>query len=131
MSIPASMDKQISTAKNWEISYRVLHPSAIIKDEFSSRNIEIPFSSLTNKYKDFLSKITKTVKLDDELIAKYRYRPKMVSQDLYGTTEFWNDILILNHCFSVSDFQPKVITVYDPSKLKEYINEILILENII
>jgi hypothetical protein len=131
MSIPATMTAQISEAKKLEISYRVLHPSAILKDEYSSRNIEIPFSSLTNKYRDFLNKIVKTIELDDKLIARYRYRPKMVSYDLYETTELWNDILILNHCFSTYEFQPKKISVYDPSSLKEYINEILILEGLI
>lgn len=131
MAIPATMTEQISEAEKLEISYRILHPSAILTDNFSSRNIEIPFSSLTNKYRNFLSKIIKTIELDDVGAAKYRFRPKMVSYDLYKTTELWNDILILNHCFSTYEFQPKKLKVYDPSKLKEYLNEILILENLI
>lgn len=131
MSIPVTITEQINDAEKWEISYRTLHPSAILKDEFSSRNIEIPFSSLTNKYRHFLSKIVRTTTLDEKLQARYKQRPKLVSYDLYGTTELWNDILILNNCFSTIEFNPVTIKAYNPDKLKEYINEILILEKLI
>ena len=131
MSIPVTITEQINDSEKWEISYRTLHPSAILKDEFSSRNIEIPFSSLTNKYRHFLSKIVRTTTLDEKLQARYKQRPKLVSYDLYGTTELWNDILILNNCFSTIEFNPVTIKAYNPDKLKEYINEILILEKLI
>ena len=131
MAMPASITDQIENVKNYELSYRILHPSAKLIDEFSSRNIQIPFSSLTNKYKDFLSKIIVSSELDDELQNKYRYRPKMVSFDLYGTCEFWNDILILNECFSTYEFKPTTLKFYDPTQMKEYLNEILILESLI
>ena len=52
----------------------------------------------------------------------------MVSEELYGTTEFWDQILILNNAFSIIDFKPKVLKVYDPERLKLYLNEIMILE---
>lgn len=131
MAIPSTMSKQISEAEDLELSYRVLHPSAILHDDMTNSNIKIPFSSLTNKYKDFLSKIIITIDLTDEMELKYRYKPKAVSQDLYNTTEFWNDILILNNCFSTYQFTPKKLKIYDPENLKKYLNEILILEKII
>ena len=129
MVIPATMTEQVSNAEDLEISYRVLHPSAILRDQDSGRNIEFSFSSLSNKYKDFLDKIVIQIELDDINMNKYRYKPKMVSNDLYGTTELWNDILILNQCFRTCDFQPKLLKVYDPQKLKALINEILLLED--
>ena len=95
MNIPASMNEQIENAKSLEISYRTLHEQAILKDKISGRNIQIPFSSFTNKYKDFLNTIIVDVSLTDEERAKYRYKPKMVSYDLYNTTEFWNDIVLI------------------------------------
>lgn len=131
MSIPATLTEQVNRAEKWEISYRTLHPSATLKDEFSGKNIEIPFSSLTNKYRNFLSRIVRTTTLDDKLKARYKQRPKLVSYDLYGTTELWNDILILNNCFSTVEFQPTVIKAYNPEQLKEYLNEILILEGLV
>ena len=132
MNIPASMNEQIENAKSLEISYRTLHEQAILKDEISGRNIQIPFSSFTNKYKDFLNTIIVDVSLTDEERAKYRYKPKMVSYDLYNTTEFWNDLLIINNFFSLAEFQPgETMKVYDPNKLKDYINEIMIIEKLV
>lgn len=132
MNIPASMNEQIENAKALEISYRTLHEQAILKDKISGRNIQIPFASFTDKYKDFLNTIIVTVSLSDEERAKYRYKPKMVSYDLYNTTEFWNDILLINNFYSLSEFQPgETLKVYDPNKLKDYINEIMIIENLV
>jgi hypothetical protein len=132
MDIPSTMTKQVSEAEKLEISYRVLHPQAIIQDKDSSRNIQIPYSSLTNKYRHLLSKIIVNLTLDDEGASKYRYKPKTLSEDLYGTTEFWNDLLILNNCTSIMEFSDCTkIKVYDPNSLKLYINEILILEGIV
>ena len=68
----------------------------------------------------------------DEEKNKYRYKQKKVSYDLYNTTEFWNDLLIINNFFSLSEFQPgETLKVYDPNKLKDYINEIMINEKLV
>ena len=128
MTIPATMPEQVQQAKELEISYRTLHPNIIIKNKKDGRNIQIPFSSLTNKYKDFLSTIIVTIELDHEFQEKYAFKPKMVSNELYGTPELWSEILILNNAVSVIDFKPKNLKVYDPNKLKRFLNEILLLE---
>ena len=130
MEIPSTMTEQVKNIEKLDISYRILHPSITIKDEASGNNIEIPFSSLTNKYREFLKSIIISIELDDAFMLKYRFKPKMISEELYGTTEFWNDILILNNCFRTCDFQPRVLKVYNPKKLKSYINQILILEGL-
>ena len=131
MKIPASMDEQIDDIKDLDISYRILHPAAIIRDEYTSRNIRIPFSSLTSKYSNFLSTIIVEIELDDDEQVEYLFKPKALSNYLYGTTEFWNDLLILNNAYSTSEFKPSTVKVYDPNKFKKYINEILILEDIV
>jgi len=131
LSIPSTMTDQINQMKNLDISYRVLHPSCYLTNEETDTTIEIPYSSLTNKYRDFLSNIVIRMPLTHEWQLQYRFKPKMISQELYGTTELWNDILILNNCVRVADFKPKVLSVYDPDEFKEYINQILILEKVI
>ena len=67
----------------------------------------------------------------DDGIISHRYRPKMLSYDLYGTTELWFLLLNLNGCKSIMEFTPKKIKFYDPDRLKSYINEILVLEGIL
>ena len=59
----------------------------------------------------------------------YRYSPKKLSYDLYGTTELWADLLKLNGCVSIAEFEPDFIRVYDPNTFKEYLNEIMIADS--
>lgn len=132
MALPVSLQEQIQEARDWEISYKTLHPEAILQDRHSGRNLLIPFSSLTNKYKDFLATIITSTDLDEKDARKYLYNPKLLSYDIYETTEFWNDLLIINNCYSIFEFAPrKNFRYYDPSQLKEVLNEILILEGVL
>ena len=129
--VDVNLTKQINRIKTAELSYRTLHDTATIHDENSGRIIEIPFRSLTNKYRNFLSEIITATYIDGTDIAKYKFNPKMLSYDLYGTTEYWNDILILNNCVSITQFQPSgYVKVYNSRLLKEYLNEIMILEGL-
>lgn len=128
MTIPSTMTEQIEQIENMEISYRVLHPELTVHNNETNQDVEIPFSSLLNKYRDYLSNIIVTIILDDEAQAKYRFKPKLISNELYGTTELWDTILILNSCARVCDFQPVRLKLYDPTELKKYINTILIIE---
>ena len=86
---------------------------------------------LFNKNKDFLSTIVVEIKLDDAMREKYMYKPKMVSNELYGTTELWSEILILNNAYSVIEFTPRVLKCYDPNRFKSFINEIILLEDVL
>lgn len=128
VKIPSSITEQYENAKSLEISYRVLHPSATMNDVNNDRIVKFPFSSIINKYKDFLYNIIIEIELNDEELEIYQYKPKMLSEDLYGTTELWDTILILNNATSVSEFKSKKIKLYDPARLKRYLNEIMLLE---
>ena len=129
MQIPSTMPEQVSLAKELEISYRTLHPTAVLYNTESDTSIRIPFSSITNKYKDFLSTVVVSIALTPEEQEQYMFKPKALSVVLYDTTEFWNDLLILNNALSVIDFKPKMVKIYDPKRLKKVLNEIIMLEN--
>ena len=126
--IPASMTEQIEYVQNLDINYRTLHESLNILDESTNVEITVPFDSLIDKYGDFLLDIVESLDLSDAEQEFYKFQPKKVSDELYGTTELWHSILVLNECASIIDFKPKTLYYYDPNKLKAYINEILILE---
>lgn len=126
--IPATMPEQVDYIQGLDINYRTLHDSLDIVDLSTNISITVPFDSLIDKYADFLLDIVGSVELSDPEQEYYKYQPKKVSDELYGTTELWHSILVLNECASIIDFKPKVLYYYDPSKLKAYINEILILE---
>lgn len=132
MPIAVDLPTQIRQAKQNELGYRVLHPTAVIRNQEDGSRIEVPFSSYTEKYRDYLSARLRHRYLNEVDCAKYRYRPKSFSWDMYGSAEFWNDILILNNCASIREFQPspdRPVIYYDPQYLKSYLNEILIIES--
>lgn len=129
MAIPSTLQEQITEIERIDLSYRTLHPAIIINDEFSGRSIQIPFSSLTNKYRDYLKKCIIEVNISDDAKLRYWYKPKTVSYEFYRTTELWNDILVINNAFSIKDFKPSnKIKIYNPKILKSYLNEIMIIE---
>lgn len=131
-SFPATITKQISNIKSYEISYRTLHTKAIVNDYITGDSIGIPFMNIIDKYKDNLIPIITEAELTDTEQRDYMYQPKKLSEYLYGTTELWFELLRLNHAPSISDFKPgNIIKIYDPDSFKEYINEILILEELV
>lgn len=128
--IPSTVDEQYEYGKSLEISYRALHHDAYLYDKQSNRTIRIPFMSILSKYRDFLDEIIveQELTLDEQRV--YRWNPKKMSEDFYGTTEFWFMLLVLNNYKSVIEFQPKnYVKMYDTDKFKRYLNEIMILED--
>lgn len=114
-----------------EISYRNLHPPLIISNKKTDESIKVPYLSLTNKYRDFLEPFVIEVNLIPEEEILYKFKPKLLSLELYGTTELWASLLELNNMISIIEFRPKKIKVYDPDGFKAMINEILIMEGIL
>lgn len=127
--IPATLSDQIANANSLEISYRTLHKPFAIYNEQTDEYIELPFSSLTNKYRSYLLACVMPVQLTDKEKEKYKYSPKKLSYDLYGTTELWADLLKLNKCASVIEFEPNYIRVYDPARFKSFLNEVMIFDD--
>ncbi len=127
MAIPATITEQIEKIKETEISYRNLHPCITITIS-DKKTIQIPFSNIISKYSDYLSSIIVTKKLTEAEFNKYRYSPKKLSQDLYGTVELWDALLQINSCVSLKDFNKQEIKYYNPAQFKKYLNEIIILE---
>lgn len=128
MQIPATMTEQVENIQSLDISYRTLHDELNIVDTSKDRSITVPYDSLCARYRDILDNIVLYIDLDDNAREMYMYQPKKVSEELYGTTELWHEILILNDAVSVIDFRPKRLYFYDPDKFKAYLNEIMILE---
>lgn len=114
-----------------QISYRNLHPPVYVTNKSTGETISIPYLSLTNKYKDYLRPITLRITLEEVEAIKYKYQPKLLSLDLYGTTELWASLLEINNMISVIEFKSESLIVYDPAKIKAMINEILIMEGIL
>ena len=129
--IPSTIIEQIEDIEDRDINYRTLHVGLnVYNDDKDSRNFKVPYLSILNKHSNILSKIIITRELTSKEYAKYAFRPKLFSDDMYGTTEFWDTILFLNNCKSVIDFRLQKVKYYDPDKFKAFIDEIFIVEGI-
>ena len=53
------------------------------------------------------------------------YKPKLVSENLYGTTEFWLPLLRLNNMRDVTEFKGSLIKIYSPQLFKDLIDILL------
>lgn len=131
MAIPATITELIKWGKNEEISYRNLHTEAYINDLDNDRIIKIPLNDTMSAYRYFLDPYLIEFELHDEELQLYQFKPKSLSYKLYGTTELWALLLMINNCISKIDFNKKKIKVLDPKSIKSFINEVLILEKVL
>lgn len=131
MAIPATITELIEWGKNEEISYRNLHTEAYINDLDNDRIIKIPLNNTMSAYRYFLDPYLIEFELHDEELQLYQFKPKSLSYKLYGTTELWALLLMINNCVSKIDFNKKKIKVLDPKSIKSFINEVLILEKVL
>lgn len=135
MSFYPTITELINQIKTKDISYRNLHENIYIRQknqEGETSTITIPYKSVIRDYLDVFRDDVITVQLDDFDIARYRFKPKRMSNDLYGTPELWSAILELNGCVSLIDFNlERPLKVFNPNTFKSRLNEIMILEEIL
>ena len=72
--------------------------TVFLKDVFNTPNgkMIVNGSSVLDRYRNELSQYKTKLKLTSEEYRKYQYNPKVLSYDIYGTTEFWFLILHAN-----------------------------------
>lgn len=86
--------------------------------------IVFPVHHITNDFLYELKKDCLTVTLSDEEWVKYRYRPKILANDVYGTTEVYFLILLLNDMCDIKEFDGKVLKMLRKDDLFEYLAQI-------
>lgn len=93
----------------------------------SSDSLILLSDSLLDKFRVDLANSIVMLTLSSSEYNKYRFNPKLLSYDLYQTTELWSTILDLNELHSSTEFDINPLKVYD-SSIINYINTILSLE---
>lgn len=81
--------------------------------------------SFLDKYWDFIESNKIRVRLDSDQFIKYKYRPKELSYDLYGTEELYVLLLKLNNISHEIQFTKKRIYIADKSTISSIINKII------
>lgn len=131
MLIPTTVTEQIQNALNAEVSYRKLHDHAIIVNNQNGDTIRVPINSIIDKYRDLLDQYIYQYTIPEEEFKMYKWNPKMLSYNLYDTTEYWYLLLAINNCVSKIDFVNNTIKIIDPKRLTEFVNEVMILEDLL
>ena len=70
-------------------------------------------NSIADKYVNELEENKHIVELTTKEYYKYRYNPKLLSYDIYGTTELWFFILMANELYSISEFDLRKVVLFD------------------
>lgn len=109
-----------------DISYPKTFMKSIIPTD--SGNLIVNSTSLANKYYDFILKTTKSITLSDQDLRRYKYNPKLLCYDLYGTVELWALLLKINNMTSAIDFTSSKIKIFTKD-IFTVLNEIFVIEN--
>lgn len=132
----ATIDELLNQIKTRDVSYRNLHTPVYIQYEDrltgDKDTYVIPYKSVVGDYMPFFRECAIRARFNPQEAIKYRYKPKRLSNDLYGTPELWSALLELNYMVSLIDFNLETpIEVFEPRRFKVLLNEVMIMEGIL
>lgn len=112
------IDKFITDGQKEVIAPRNLYDTILVGDSNDDTSIyRIGLNDFFLKHHDELEDITQWYSLPQQMF----YKPKLLSLQLYGTTELWLSILRANNMKNTTEFHLPVIKVYQPEGLTEMI----------
>lgn len=79
--------------------------------------VSVPVYNIYNEYMDLLLANSVYVNLTEREYSKYKYNSKLLAYDLYGDTELFFIIFLLNDIITDHDFDQRKIKVLSPDKL--------------
>ena len=119
----ATMDRYIEEGKSLVFS----RDTNLLKARYG--DAIVPAQSLVCRYYDALKPHIVEKTFTEEEMKRYKYNPRFLSYDLYGTPELWADLLYINNMVSVSSFNKSTVKVF-PTNIIDLIIEIkVIVEN--
>lgn len=83
-----------------------------------------PENNVIYDYEEEFKKLALNVEMTDSEFIKYRYKPKLLSYDLYGATELYFTILFLNGTCNIKDFDRRNIKLIKKSVMIELLEAI-------
>ena len=113
-----------------ELSHRTLNNDLMIHDKKTDITLTMPYNAIVNKVREWFVPYIYSLEMHETQRLRYWYNPKILSYDIYGTTEYWSIILYINECASMLDFEPTYVRLIDPTKIREVVNELIILNDL-
>ena len=98
-----------------ELRVDAFHLKEVFLQDGMNHKIVVNGDNIADKYAIELEENKKTVEFTTKEYYKYRFNPKVLSYDLYGTTELWFFILMANEIYTISEFDFKKLKLFDAS----------------
>ena len=117
-----NLDDFVAYGKTLTISYQNLSLTEIFND------IKFPMFNIIQDYIEELKDEAITITFTDKEYYKYKYKPRLLSAYLYGSTEFFAIILQLNDIASEKEFTKKSIKLIPADTMKSLLEKIYIAE---
>ena len=112
------VDRYISNGNKQSLSLKNIYDTILVGDANDPSHIyRVAIDDFFLKHRNDLVGIEKYYEIPQEMF----YKPKILSLQMYGTTELWLAILRLNNMRNVTEFHKPYIRLYDPDKLLEII----------
>lgn len=115
-----TIEQFISSAPTTKISYESL---SIIESMSGGENELITYNVL-NDYIEELEELAVWVELDDIEHMRYIYKPKLLSYDIYGSTELYFVIMYMNNICNVKEFNLKKIKMLKMEVMEDFLSSV-------
>ena len=123
----STIKAMIQNGKEEKMTSNQLSLKTVITNS-SGQKFVVNLFNLFEKYYDILLDNTVTVVLTEDEYLKYRFKPKLLSKDLYGSKDLYYLLIRLNNIYTVIEFDFKEVKVFD-TNIVSLLNEIMVLES--
>ena len=93
-------------------------------DSEGENKIDVPYDNILYMYLDELKSLSMKVKLNSTEMDRYKYRPDLLSYDLYGTTQYDYILLALNDIISPKYFDKEIVNIIDADYIELIVSSI-------
>lgn len=112
------INQYIQDGENASLSLANFMDSILISTQDKRHIFRIPFNDFFIEHMSEFNSAIQIYSIPETMF----YKPKLLSMELYGTTELWIALLRLNGMKNITEFHKPVIMVWEPSTLKELID---------
>lgn len=111
MGKEATMLEYIQAYDTETLTHDKIHFHQVLTDPYGNKMLTNLDTILLKYLKEFNITLVK-YEFTEEEYRKYRFNPKRLSYDLYGTTELWSAILDANEISSVTEFDMHMVKLF-------------------
>ena len=110
------VDKFIQEGQKALLSFPRFYDTVLMMDVNDPDHIiRMPLYDVFLRYREHFREAVRLYQMPNS----YHYKPKLLSEEIYGTTEMWLPILRLNCMRTIAEFNQSIVKIYEPDIIKE------------